>query len=151
VSFPMMVRRSDREVRKATAAELMPVAEAQAEVAFMESGVDPMQKDREGFLKRVLRRIEQGRVFVVFEGDELVFKADIIAEANDVAYLEGVYVNPRHRGEGVGSVCMSELAVGLLDRVSNVCLLSNVDFESAHRTFYRAGFAATDECTTLFV
>jgi ribosomal protein S18 acetylase RimI-like enzyme len=151
VSFPLMVRRNDHKVRTATVEELLPVAEAQAEVAFMECGVDPMLKDREGFLKRVLRRIEQGRVFVVFEGEKLVFKADIIAEANDVAYLEGVYVNPEFRGKGVGSACMSELTVSLLDRVSNVCLLSNVDFEAAHRTFYKAGFAANDECVTLFV
>ena len=151
VSFPFAVSKSNNGVRPAKVEELLPIAEAQAEVAFMESGVDPMLKDREGFLKRVLRRIEQGRVFVVFEGDKLVFKADIIAETGDVAYLEGVYVAPSHRGRGVGSACLAELTVELLGRVSNLCLLSNVGFEEAHRSYFRAGYRVTDQCTTLFV
>ncbi len=150
-AFPFMVQGTDTGLRLAEASELIAVAEAQAEVAFIESGVDPMLKDREGFLRRVARRIEQGRIFVVFDGDKLVFKADIIAETEDVAYLEGVYVGADYRGKGVGSKCLSALTVELLSRVSNVCLLSNVDFTSAHRSFERAGFRSSDECTTLFV
>ncbi|MGD9589355.1 MAG: GNAT family N-acetyltransferase [Pyrinomonadaceae bacterium] len=151
VSYPMFVQRSSRELRPATADELLPVAEAQAEIAFMECGVDPMVRDREGFLKRVLRRIEQGRVFVVFEGEKLVFKADIIAETDDVAYLEGIYVAPEYRGKGIGPACLNALAIDLLDRVGNVCMLSNVDFEGAHRSYLKAGFARAGECVTLFV
>lgn len=151
VNFPFMVPKCDREVRPATLEELLPIAEAQAEVAFMECGVDPMQKDREGFLKRVARRIEQGRVFVVFEGDKLVFKADIIAETADVIYLEGVYVASEYRGQGLGSSCLAALSLELLNRVENICLLSNVDFTGAHKSFAKAGYKATDECTTLFV
>jgi GNAT superfamily N-acetyltransferase len=150
-AFPFMVQVADTGLRLAEASELIAVAEAQAEVAFIESGVDPMLKDREGFLKRVARRIEQGRIFVVFDGDKLVFKADIIAETDDVAYLEGVFVGHEYRGKGFGPKCLSALTVELLSRVSNVCLLSNVDFTAAHRSFEKAGFRNTDECTTLFV
>lgn len=152
VSFPFMVRKgSDNKVRPAKAEELIPIAEAQAEVAFMECGVDPMTKDREGFLKRVARRIEQGRVFVVTDGEKLVFKADIIAQTDDVIYLEGVYVAPEYRGKGLGSAYLSDLTLDLLNLAENVCLLSNVEFESAHKSFFKAGYKATDECTTLFV
>ena len=151
VNFPFMVPKCEFLVRPATLEELLPVAEAQAEVAFMECGVDPMVKDREGFLKRVARRIEQKRVFVVFEGDTLIFKSDIIAETANVIYLEGVYVAPEYRGKGVGSSCLATLSLDLLNRVENICLLSNVDFTSAHKSFAKAGYKATDECTTLFV
>jgi GNAT superfamily N-acetyltransferase len=151
VSFPFMVTKNERTLRLATSEELLQVAEAQAEVAFMECGVDPMVKDREGFLKRVQRRIDQGRIFVVFEGEKLVFKADVIAETTETAYLEGIYVAPEHRGQGIGSMCLSELTLNLLNRVENVCLLSNVDFESAHKSYLKAGYKATDHCTTLFV
>lgn len=150
-AFPFMVQGTEAGLRLATAGELIPVAEAQAEVAFIESGVDPMLKDREGFLRRVARRIEQGRIFVVFDGDKLVFKADIIAETEDVAYLEGVYVGEEYRGKGIGPKCLAAMTVELLSRVSNVCLLSNVDFSTAHRSFEKAGFRSSDECTTLFV
>lgn len=151
VGFPMMVRRSNVDLRPATIEELLPVAEAQAEVAFLECGVDPMRKDRQGFLDRVARRIEQGRVFVVFEAGKLVFKADIIAETDDVSYLEGVYVAPEFRGRGVGSTCLAKLTLELLNRVENVCLLSNVEFETAHRSYLKAGFRPSGQCTTIFV
>ena len=151
ISFPFMVPKGQHDIRLAKAEELLPVAEAQAEIAFMECGVDPMQKDREGFLKRVARRIEQGRVFVVFENGKLVFKADIIAETTNVIYLEGIYVAPEHRGKGVGSGCLSQLSLDLLSRVENICLLSNVAFTNAHKSYYKAGYKNTDSCTTLFV
>ena len=110
-----------------------------------------MQKDREGFLKRCLKRIERERTFVVFEGDRLVFKADIIAETDNVVYLEGIYVAPEFRGQGIGPQCLAKLSLDLLDRVQHISLLSNVDFKGAHRSFEKAGFVNTDECQTIFV
>ena len=151
ISFPFAVQQNEWQIENPGIEHLLPVAEAQAEVAFIESGVDPMLKDRDGFLKRVARRIEQNRVFVALDGDELVFKADIIAETDDVIYLEGVYVAPKYRGRGIGSKCLSSLSLELLNRVENICMLSNVDFEGAHRSFLKAGYRNTDVCTTLFV
>ena len=150
-AFPMMVQKCDHELRFARPEELEAVAQAQAEVAEIECGINPMTKDREGFLKRVLRRIEQNRVFVAFEGDRLVFKADVIAEANEVAYLEGLYVSKEFRGQGIGAKLLSNVCLRLLDRVQNVCLLSNVEFRDAHRCFAKAGMRNTDACTSLFV
>jgi GNAT superfamily N-acetyltransferase len=150
VGFPFQVQDCEYDLRLARKEELDAIAEAQAEVAEIECGVNPMLRDREGFLKRVMRRIEQGRIFVVYDGDKLVFKADIIAETDKVAYLEGVYVAPEFRGLGIGSKCLSKLCLELLDRVQNVCLLSNVEFKGAHRSFVKAGMRNTDACTTLF-
>lgn len=150
VSFPFAVQKTERQPKNADMSHLIAVAEAQAEVAFIECGVDPLLKDREGFLKRVARRIEQNRVFIVTDGDELVFKADIMAATDDVIYLEGVYVSEKYRGQGIGSDCLSALTLELLNRVEHICLLSNVDFESAHASFIKAGFNNTDHCTTLF-
>jgi GNAT superfamily N-acetyltransferase len=149
--FPFLVRECSWKVEHATMEDLLPVAEAQAEVAFIECGVDPMVRDREGFLKRVARRIEQDRVFVVKEGDKMVFKADIISDTGEAIYLEGIYVHPDYRGRGVAPECLSKLTLDLLGRVDNVCLLSNVGFGSAHRSFEKAGYRRTDRCVTLFV
>jgi predicted GNAT family acetyltransferase len=146
-----MVREAVPGLRPAAAEELMPVAEAHAEVAFEESGVNPLEKDREGYLKRVLRRIEQGRVWVVFDEGKLVFKADVVAETTDVKYLEGIYVNPEHRGKGLGANCLSQLSRILLEKVRYVCLLSNVDFRQAHNTYLKAGFKSRDCYVTMFV
>ena len=150
-AFPFMVKDCKWDVRTATPEELMPIAEAQAEVALIETGVCPLERDREGFLARVLRRIEQGRVFVVFENGKLLFKADIIAETNDVIYLEGVYVAAEYRGKGIGSSCLSKLNLMLFERASSICLLSNIDHKGAHKSFTKAGFRNSDRCVTLFV
>lgn len=151
LNFPFLVQECKWEVRFATLDDLEQVAEAQAEVALMESGTDPMVRDREGFLKRVARRIENNRVYVVVIDGKLVFKADVMAQTLEVAYLEGVYVHPDYRGKGVGSNCLAEVGLRLLNEVQNVCLLSNVEFGNAHRSFEKAGFRNTDRCTTIFV
>ena len=149
--FPFLVPDCDREIREATIDELEQVAEAQAAIAFMESGVDPLQRDRDGFLRRCARRIEQGRTFVVVEHGKLVFKADIVAETSETVYLEGVYVAPEFRGQGIGSGCLAELTLDILKRVPNVCMLSNINFIDAHLSYIKAGFRNTDFCTTIFV
>ncbi|HEX9962264.1 MAG TPA: GNAT family N-acetyltransferase [Pyrinomonadaceae bacterium] len=151
VTFPVMVRETSENLRLAAEGELTEAAEAHAEVALLESGVNPLEKDREGFLQRTLRRIRQERTFVVFEDGKLLFKADIVAETADVVYLEGIYVAPDQRGMGTGSKYLSQLSRMLLNRVKHVCLLSNVDFKEAHSAYVKAGFKSKDSCTTIFV
>lgn len=151
LSFPFLTRKCERNIRLASENELEKVAEAHAEIAFEESGIDPMATAREGFLQRTLRRIQQGRTFVVFVGEKLVFKADIAAETEDVIYLEGVYVAPEFRGTGIGSSCLSQLSQQLLEKTEHICLLSNVKFAAAHKSYLKAGFRSDDHCTTIFV
>lgn len=151
LNFPFLVRECEWEIRNAKAGELEMIAEAHAEVALIESGVNPLEKDREGFLRRCLKRIEKQRTFVVTEGGKLVFKADIVAETDSVIYLEGIYVAAEKRGLGVGSKCLAKLSLQLLERAQHICLLSNVDFKGARRSFEKAGFKNTDICRTIFV
>lgn len=151
LNFPFTVQPCKWDVRLAEADELEQIAVAHDEVAFIESGSSPLLKDREGFLKRCLRRIEQKRTFVVFENGKLVFKADIAAQTDDVIYLEGIYVAEEYRGRGVGSACLSKLSLELMEQASNVCMLSNVEFKGAHRSFVKAGYKNTDSCQTIFV
>ena len=151
IAFPFPVRRCELDIRLARPEELEQIAEAQAELAFMESGVDPLVRDRKGFLERVMRRIEQGRIFVAMENGKLIFKADVMSLTTDVAYLEGIYVASDRRGEGIGSSCLAEVGTRLMNSVRTVCLLSNAEGTNAHRSFMKAGFKHTGECTTVFV
>ena len=151
VAFPFPVQDCEWNVRPAKDSELNEIAEAHAALAVMESDVDPIAADRDGFLKRVARRIEQGRTFVVFENGKLIFKADVVAETEDVIYLEGVYVAPECRGRGIGSKCLSSLTLKLLKRAKTICLLSNINYIDAHLSYLKAGYKNTDSCTTYFV
>ena len=151
IGFPFAVQTSEWNVRLAKTEELEQIAEAHAKVAFIESGVNPMEQDREGFLNRCAKRIEKERTFVVFKNGNLVFKADIVAETEDVIYLEGIYVSSDYRGRGIGAKCLAKLSMNLLNRFENISLLSNVNFASAHKMFAKAGYKNTDFCQTIFV
>lgn len=151
LGFPFPVQQCEWDVRLAKPEEVEEVARAQAEVAFIESGICPLKKDREGFLKRCLRRIEQKRTFVAFADGKLVFKIDIAAETADIAYLEGFYVAPEMRGKEVGSKCLSKVGSMLLTRYETICGLSNMEFDGVHRSLAKAGFKRTNRCQTIFV
>ncbi|HMO81588.1 MAG TPA: GNAT family N-acetyltransferase [Pyrinomonadaceae bacterium] len=150
-SFPFPVQDCEWEVKTAEPNQINEIARAHAEVAFIESGVDPMSRDPKGYMERVMRRIEKGRTFVVYDGDTLVFKADIISEASDVIYLEGIWVSPEYRGRGYAAKCLAKLSLHLLERASTISLLSNVDFPHAHRSFIKAGYQEQGSCTTIFL
>ena len=74
-----------------------------------------------------------------------------MAEAEGVVYLEGVYVAPEGRGQGVGLQCLSHLTDELLRRADSACLLVNERNESAHAFYRRAGFRFDCHYDTIFL
>ena len=138
--WPVEARREVHGLRLATLADLDFVAPVQAQMAFEESGVNPMEKDPTGFRMRCARRIEQGRTWVLVENGKLIFKAEIISETADVNYLEGIHVDTEERGKGLGLDCLSQLSRTLLRRTQSLCILVNEQNEAAHSFYRRAGF-----------
>jgi len=139
-------------MRPATPADLDLVAPVHAGLAEAESGVNPLDVDPEGFRARCLRRIEQGRVWVVVSEDgRLLFKADVQAETPEVIYLEGVYVHPAERGSDTGRRCLKQLSRELLLRVRRVCLLVNEENERAHSFYRMCGFRLRGVYDTIFL
>jgi uncharacterized protein len=132
----MQAREDVVELRLANAEDLEKIVPVQATMAEMESGINPLDVDPEGFRARCLRRIEMGRVWVLEDEGRLIFKADVQADTPDVIYLEGVWVNPTERGKGIGRRCMRQLCRDLLTRTQSICVLVNEENERAH-TFYR--------------
>jgi predicted GNAT family acetyltransferase len=138
--WPVAVREEVKGLRLATVDDLELVMPVQAEMAFEESGVNPLEKDPEGFRRRCARRIEMGRVWVWVEDNRLIFKADIISETPEVIYLEGIWVNPEERGKGYGLRCMSQLGRELLARTDSLSLLVNERNSKALSLYRRAGY-----------
>ncbi|HWS90767.1 MAG TPA: GNAT family N-acetyltransferase [Pyrinomonadaceae bacterium] len=138
-------------LRLATSEDLPLVMPAQARMVEDESGLDPRLTDPEGFRRRCERRIDRGRTWVLTEGGRLVFKAEVMAEAGGVVYLEGVYVAPDERGRGTGLRCLAHLTRGLLRRATSVCLLVNERNESAHAFYRKAGFRFDCHYDTIFL
>ncbi len=138
-------------LRLATPAELDLVAPVHAQKAFEESGVNPPFVDPVGFYQRCARRIEQERVWVNVENNELIFKADIISDSPEMIYLEGVYINLKKRGQGLGPRCMKQLTNELLRRTKSVCLLVNQQNSAAHACYQKAGYQLRDVYDTLYL
>ena len=138
-------------LRLATPEDLELVVPVQAHLAEMESGVNPLAKDPKGFVARRLRKIEQGRTWVVVKDGRLIFKAEVESDTPDVIYLEGVYVDPATRGTGLGRKYMAELCRMLLARTLTVCLLANEENETAQRFYRSCGFKMRSIYDTIFL
>ena len=145
------MRRQLEGLRLATLEDLDLVAPVHAAMAEEESGVNPLEVDREGFLQRCSRRISKNRVWVLIEDGRLIFKADIQAETPEVIYLEGVYVNPADRGTGLARRCFTQLCQTLLGRSRSVCVLANEENEKAHALYRMCGFKRISNYDTIFL
>ena len=151
LSWPIEARVAVAGLRRATAAELELVMPVQAELAFAESGINPMQTDPEGFRKRCLRRIEQGRTWVVIEDGKLIFKADVISRTAAVNYLEGIWISEDRRANGSGLRFMSDLMRRLLEETKSICLLVNETNKLAQNFYRKCGFHFRATYETIFL
>src|ERR1700741_3240217 len=151
LSAPVEAREPIAELRPASVAELELVMPIQAELAHAESGINPLQVDPEGFRERCLRRIEQGRTWVVVENGLLVFKADVISKTPEVIYLEGIWLREDCRKKNLGKRFMSELMRRLLENTKSVCLLVNETNEWAQGFYRKCGFNFRATYETIFL
>jgi ribosomal protein S18 acetylase RimI-like enzyme len=151
LAWPVEAREPVVGLRPARTSELELVMPIQAQLAFNESGINPMQVDPQGFSERCLRRIEQGRTWVVLENDELIFKADVISKTAEVSYLEGVWVRDDSRHQHLGTRFMSELMRRLLEDTKSICLLVNETNERAHGFYRKCGFHFRATYETIFL
>lgn len=138
-------------LRQATPNDLPRVLPVNAQMVLEESGVNPLETDPKGFHERWLRRIEQGRVWLWTENGRLIFSANVMSEAPDVAYLEGVYVNPTERGRGYGLRCLSHLSRQLLDNTRSLCLFVNEQNIGAREFYRKAGYTVCGLYDTIFL
>lgn len=151
LNWPIAPRESTSTLRPATAAEIDLVMPVQAELAFAESGVNPLHVDPQGFRARCLRRIQQERTWVVVEDDKLIFKADVISKSSAVVYLEGIWVHDDKRNSGEGLRSMNELTHRLLHDAKSICLLVNESNERAQSFYRKCGFRFRATYETIFL
>lgn len=149
--WPIPVREFVPGLRLATLADIEQIAATHAQMAFEESRINPLETDREGFLSRIRRRVEQGRVWVWVEDRRLIFKTDIFSYTPEVVYLEGIYVNQSERGKGYGLRCLSQLSRELLLRAKSLCLLVNEENAVARAFYRRAGYKLHSHFDTIYL
>ncbi|PRX48423.1 hypothetical protein B0I33_104239 [Prauserella shujinwangii] len=94
----------DPAVRPVRPHELERYLPAAVSMFIEEVGVDPRAGDGGvSYRARVSELISSGRAFARFEAGEVVFKAEIGALSSSVGQIQGVWVHPDRRGEGLGA------------------------------------------------
>ena len=137
-------------LRHATPGDLEEVAALHSEMIGEETGDDPMRTDREGFLRRCLRRIEQGRTWALFDGGRIVYKADIIAQTPEAAYVEGICVHPGERRKGYGRRGLIEMGRQLLGQTKAICLFVDERNRRGQEFYFSIGYTCVSRYHILY-
>jgi predicted GNAT family acetyltransferase len=150
-TWPIEIGQAASGLRRANLGDLDTVVPAHAQLAFYESGIDPLETNPDAFRERCARRIEEGQTWVWVENGKLMFKADVITDTPEVVYLEGVWVDSAERRRGHGFNCISQLSAELLRTTRSICLLVNERFDGALRFYSKAGFKVIGYYDTIFL
>lgn len=115
-----------------------------------EVGVDPRLSDGgAGYRARVAELIAAGRAFARFEGGGVVFKAEIGSLSTTVGQIQGVWVRPDRRGEGLGATGTAAVAERLLRMGRMASLYVNGYNHRARAAYARVGFTQVGSFATV--
>lgn len=126
-------------LRQATLRDLDLLVPACAAAHLEELGVDPLDRDPEGFRWRTRAQIEEGRSWVWAERGVILFKAEASAWTPRAVQLQQVWTDPPVRRHGYATRAMRDLVRLLLRNVPVVCLFVRTDNDSAIRLYERIG------------
>jgi predicted GNAT family acetyltransferase len=139
------------DVRRTTRADLDLLYPACVAMYTEEVGVSPeLGGGSDLYRARVQQLISRGWSFARFEGERLVFKAEVACASPYAAQIQGVFVPPDRRGEGVASSGMAAV-VDLVRReiAPTVSLYVNEWNTAARRAYARVGFRETARFSTV--
>ncbi|GGO93587.1 GNAT family N-acetyltransferase [Wenjunlia tyrosinilytica] len=147
---PLMVTRSmpegiapDPLVRRVRRNEMDAIMPACVAMFTEEVGVSPMTGDG-GLLyqARIAELVTTGRAFARIEDGRVVFKAEIGAVTDHACQIQGVWVAPDRRGEGLSETGMAAVLQYALREVAPVVSLYVNDYNAPARAAYRrVGFS----------
>lgn len=132
----------DPLVRRGTVDEAPIVTPASVAMFIEEVGYDPTRYGN-GYARRVRTLLALRRTWIRTEPDpvtgeeRVVFKADVGARALGVAQVQGVWVAPDRRGQGLGVRGMAAVIRDVLTDVAPVASLYVNDYNTAGLATYR--------------
>jgi ribosomal protein S18 acetylase RimI-like enzyme len=126
-------------LRRATLDDLELLVPACATAHREEIGIDPLDRDPDGFRWRTRSQIEQGRSWLWRDGDTIRFKAEASAWTPAAVQLQQVWVDPAARRQGYARRALCDLCRLLLERVPTVCLFVRPENVPAIRLYDAVG------------
>lgn len=146
------LERPDPWVRQVRIDELDRYLTAAISMFIEEVGIDPRASDGgRGYRHRVASLISAGRAWARFEDGDVVFKAEIGSMSASVGQIQGVWVNPLRRGEGLGAVGTAAVAAAVRASGRTPSLYVNSFNLPARATYARIGFTQVATFATVLL
>lgn len=130
-------------LRAATLDDLELLVPACAAAHAEEIGIDPLERDADGFRWRTRAQVEEGRSWIWRDGRTILFKAEASAWTPAAVQLQQVWVDPAARRRGHGLAALRDLCRLLLERVPAVCLFVRAENTAAIRLYDRVPMRRT--------
>jgi predicted GNAT family acetyltransferase len=140
----------DPAVRRVHPDELEILLPAAVAMFTEEVGVSPLGQDAAAYRARVHDLVASGRAYARVEDGRVVFKAEIGAVTRDACQVQGVWVAPEHRGEGLAAPgTAAVVALAQAEHAPAVTLYVNDFNAAALRAYRRIGFTEIATFTTV--
>ena len=142
----------DPRVRPARADEVDLVLPAAAHMFEAEIGYPPYSGTGAAYRSALLSLIDRGHTWVVVEQGRVVFKADVGSVALGCAQLQGVWLDPDLRGQGLAVPLMASVVEQVMQTRARWVTLYVNDFNEAARATYRhVGFEDVGTFSTVLL
>jgi ribosomal protein S18 acetylase RimI-like enzyme len=128
-------------IRPALDDEVEAIARAQASMTEEDLLIPRHRIDMKRLREISARRVKAGKVWVISEGTEMVFKTEESARSDDGILVGGVYTHPDHRGKSLATRGMASWARKLFEEGFDLIALHvNSDNVGAIKAYERVGF-----------
>jgi predicted GNAT family acetyltransferase len=141
----------DPGVRRTTRADMAELYPACVAMYTEEVGLSPEQGGGSDLYRaRVTQLVSRGWSFARFDAGRLVFKAEVACASPRAAQVQGVWVPPDRRGEGLAVAGMAAVVAMVRREVApTVSLYVNEWNEPARRAYARVGFVESARFSTI--
>ena len=141
----------DLHLRRVRPTELEVLLPASVAMFTEEVGVSPLGPDGgAAYRARVAELIALGRAFARIEDGRVMFKAEIGAVTPHACQVQGVWVRPELRGQGLAVAGMAAVVQEALRSIAPVVSLYVNDFNAPARAVYRkVGFTEVATLTSI--
>jgi uncharacterized protein len=142
----------DPGVRRVRIDELDAYLVAAVDMFIGEVGIDPRVGDGgRGYRRRIANLIAAGRAWARFDHGEVVFKAEVGSQSPAVGQIQGVWVHPDRRGQGLGTGGTAALAAAVVDGGRVASLYVNGFNTVARAAYERVGFTQVGTFATVLL
>lgn len=142
----------DQRVRPARVDEVDLILPAAEHMFTAEIGYPPYRGNSRGYRASLAALAQRGHTYVVVEHGEVVFKTDIGSLALGCAQLQGVWLAPHLRGQGLAAPMLASVVEQVMLGPAPLVTLYVNDFNTAARaTYRRLGFRDVGDFATVLL